>query len=312
MNLSKIAVIVAARDAQATIRKCLDSLLALDYPVYEVIVVDDGSKDNTPGILEEYKDKIKVITLRGNGPSAARNAASRQTQAEYLAFTDSDCIADRQWLKELLKGFSGQEAAACGGRQDVPADESEFGKDVFSFMRGSRFFTDYSRRSQGGVIEVRHNPSYNVMYRKDIFLREGGFLEGLWPGEDVELDYRLKIKGYKMIWNPDAIVYHYKPRDMVSFKKMMSRYGWAQGFLVRRYGFFRRIHLVPFISLSGFILWLAAGWNGSLIVLPAGTILALVFLLALSGFNLRTLRFLVLALLYWHLGFFRALAGFKR
>ena len=76
MNTPRIAVIVASRDAQATMKKCLDSLLALDYPDYEVIMVDDGSKDGTGRILGEYAERIKVITLKGEGPSAARNAAA--------------------------------------------------------------------------------------------------------------------------------------------------------------------------------------------------------------------------------------------
>ncbi len=312
MSLHKIAVIVAARDAQSTIKKCVDSLLALDYPDYEVIAVDDGSRDGTARILEGYADRIRIITLKGEGPSAARNAAARQTRAEFIAFTDSDCMVKPDWLKQLLKGFSDEAIAGVGGRQDVPPDESAFGRSVFRFMRESRFFTDYSRRSKGGILEVRHNPSYNVMYRKDIFLKEGGFLEGLWPGEDVELDHRLEMKGYGLFWNPEAIVYHYKPQDMASFRKMMSRYGWAQGFLVRKYGPFRRIHFVPFISLAGVILLILASGQRSALIFPLGLILGLVSLFAFSGFDSKVFYLLISALVYWHRGFLKAIAGSKR
>lgn len=260
MNTPTIAVIVAARDAQATMRKCLDSLLTLDYPGYEVIVVDDGSKDDTPRILEEYREKIKVITLKGNGPSAARNIASRQTQAEYVAFTDSDCVADRLWLKELIKGFQDSAVAGVGGSQRIPEDETRFGRDVFGFMKKSRFFIDYMGKNRDSLMSVRHNPSYNVMYRRDVFVKAGGFLEGLWPGEDVELDYRLTKQGHILKWNPKAFVFHYKPQTLSAFMKMMYRYGDAQGRLVRRYGIFRKVQMLPLVGFFLAVLFAAGLW----------------------------------------------------
>ena len=179
-------------------------------------------------------------------------------------------------------------------------------------MRESRFFTDYSRRGKGGMLEVRHNPSYNVMYRKNIFLKEGGFLEGLWPGEDVELDRRLKMKGYRLFWSPDALVYHYKPQDTASFRKMMSRYGWAQGFLVRKYGPFRRIHFLPFIILGGLFWFGLAAFQRPFFILPLGLICGAAFLFAVCGCDFKSFGFLINALFCWHWGFFRALAGLEK
>lgn len=251
MNTPRVAVIVAARDAQATMKQCLNALLVLDYPDYEIIVVDDGSKDNTPGILKEYSNRVRAITLTGRGPSAARNAAVRQTDAEYIAFTDSDCIVDRKWLHELLEGLSEYpRAVACGGRQELPKDASGFEEKVFLFMKKAGIISDYVRRSnERDIIEVRHNPSCNVLYKKDIFLKERGFLEGLWPGEDVEFDYRLEQGGNKLAYNPKAVVYHYRPKSFKSFLAMMYRYGFAQGRLVRKYGMFRKIHFLPIVGI---------------------------------------------------------------
>lgn len=299
MNTLKIAVIVAARDAQATIRKCLDSLLALDYPDYEVIVADDGSEDATPRILEEYRGRINIITLKGNGPSAARNISCGQTQAEYVAFTDSDCIADRLWLKELFEGFKDSSVAGVGGSQRIPEDETRFGRDVFAFMKKSRFFIDYMGKDKDGLVNVRHNPSYNVMYRRDIFVKAGGFLEGLWPGEDVELDYRLTRQGHILKWNPKAFVFHYKPQTLSAFLKMMYRYGDAQGRLVRRYGIFRKVQMLPFAGFFLAVLFAAGLWlNWPLALAAAFLSLAGLFVyfsgkpwLGLSG------------IIAWHLGY---------
>ena len=207
--------------------------------------------------------------MKGNGPSAARNIASRQTEAEYIAFTDSDCIADRLWLKELIKGFQDSAVAGVGGAQRVPEDETRFGRDVFVFMKKSRFFIDYMGKEKDVIISVRHNPSYNVMYRHDVFVKAGGFLEGLWPGEDVELDYRLTKQGHILKWNPKAFVYHYKPRSLKAFMKMMYRYGDAQGRLVRRYGIFRKVQMLPPVSFFIMVLFAAGLWLNWITALAA-------------------------------------------
>src|SRR5271157_724735 len=99
-----VSIIVAAKNAEKTIFKCVSSLLAVDYPEKEIIVVDDGSKDSSGIILEKFKNqKIKIIKTEGIGPSAARNMAIGKSSGDYIAFTDSDCIVDKDFITELLK-----------------------------------------------------------------------------------------------------------------------------------------------------------------------------------------------------------------
>jgi glycosyltransferase involved in cell wall biosynthesis len=90
-----ISVIVAEKNSARTIRQCLNSLLGLTYPRFEIIVVDDGSTDETGRILSEYSGKIRLIRLNsGQGPSSARNAAASQAKGDFIAFTDGDCVVD--------------------------------------------------------------------------------------------------------------------------------------------------------------------------------------------------------------------------
>lgn len=307
-----ISIVIPAKNAQATMRRCLDSVLRLNYPNFEIIVINDGSNDNTASILIDYKD-LEIINTKGIGPSAARNLALRKARGELIAFTDADCLVDRDWLKELRRGFEDfPEAAACGGRQELPSDATEFEKKIFLFMKKVGFITDYMRRARGErIVEVNHNASCCVMYRKDIFLKEKGFLEGLWPGEDVELDYRLKKKGYKIYFNPKAIVYHYRPKNLKKFLKMMYRYGWAQGFLVRKYGVFRRIQLLLIIFII-FGLLLITLWMfydnkiTSLLII----ILILETLLYFS-FNLILLFLGLTGIFFWHTGFIKGFINSK-
>jgi len=305
MDFPKIAVIIPAKDASRTIKKCLESVLNLDYPDYEVIVVDDGSSDITPRLLSQYKDKLKIITTQGIGPSAARNLAANQTQADYLAFTDSDCLVDSQWLRELYRGFlEYPKAVACGGIQRLPQDATKFEKAVFAFLKKAGFISDYMRPVKTSLIQkVGHNPCCNVIYRKETFIGEGGFLENFWPGEDVELDRRLALRRYRHAFNPAAIVYHYRPRNLKAFVAMMARYGVAQGCLLRRHGFFRTVQWFPFVSailLVSLVCIFFVRPVAAIIMVSCMFLFIMLYLRDIFIFSLGLCAFAV-----WHFGFIR-------
>lgn len=252
--IERICVIIPARGPAPTLSRCVASVLDCDYPDKEVIVIDDGISLKTLATLEAFHDRITIVHSGGRGPSHARNVAASKTRAAYLAFTDSDCIVDPRWLTALMDGFTRRpDAVSVGGIQEVSREAGAFEKAVFAFMRAVHFVADYARcpADQANLIEVEHNASCNVMYKRDVFLQEKGFREGLWPGEDVDLDYRLKEKDRVILFTASAVVYHEKPKTLGRFIKMMFAYGRAQGELVRIHGrLFRKIQLVPLVAFS--------------------------------------------------------------
>lgn len=133
-----MSIIVAVKDSQDTIKKCVDSLLALDFHSKEVIVVDDGSRESTGEILAGYAGQIiKVITNEYTiGPSESRNKGVGAARGEFVAFTDGDCIVDKGWLNELLAGFSQyRQAAACGGLKVFLVTRLILKKCVFVYVK---------------------------------------------------------------------------------------------------------------------------------------------------------------------------------
>jgi len=307
-----ISIIIPVKNGEKTIKKCLDSLKNLHYTNYEIIVIDDNSNDKTSEILSSYEG-IKVLKTSGVGPSNCRNLAIKQAKGEYLAFTDVDCLVHPDWLNELLKGFAEDKVISVGGDQQSPDDETKFGKLAQEFLKTVGFVSDYIKKGKTTIIETQHNPSCNVIYKKEIFSKIGGFLEELWPGEDVELDYRIKqLKQYKLKYNPLAIVYHYRPENLGAFCKMMKNYGWAQGFLVKKYGAYRAIHYEPI-----FLLILLLSFMGICIHhLNLGLVCSL---LPLFYFYLKTksikktlqfIRLLTMTIIYWNLGFVDALCNY--
>lgn len=99
-----VSVIVPVYNAQNTIGECVNSLLSLNYPKekLELILVNNASTDDTPSLLEEYGDKIKIFNERKREPSSARNKGIIKSNGEIITFTDSDCKVDKDWLKKIL------------------------------------------------------------------------------------------------------------------------------------------------------------------------------------------------------------------
>lgn len=303
----RISVIVAVYNCQNTISKCLESLCALDHPSYEVVVADDGSTDRTVELCAAFKE-VRVIRLDRGGPSRARNVAVRSARGTIVAFTDGDCIVDGRWLKELEKGFVGPDVVGVGGDQISPADESELGKRIQEFLKISGFVTSYVK-TDAVFRETNHNASCNSAYRKSVFEEIGGFDEAQFPGEDLELDLKLRRRGYRLIYNPAAIVGHYRPGTYREFSRMMRRYGAGEWHLVRKHGFFRIPDFEPFAAAAGLVIVLALfllhpdAWF--LVLLP-WPIIGFWFFLKTGNIG-RAFQFIVLFLIIlanWNWGFF--------
>ncbi len=245
MQLPSVTIVIPARNEESTIAKCLKSLSALEYPKskLELILFDDASADKTLDLMKKTKTGIatRIIAGKGQGPSKARNEAARVAKGELVAFTDADCIVDAKWIQKLASVFRGKDVSGAGGIQLVPKDETAFGKRVFKFLEKVGVLGEYVKRDSA-ILPADHNPTCNSIYRKSVLLGAGGFDEKLWPGEDVELDRRLVLSGKKLLFVPGAVVFHYRQQNLAQFSKMMHKYGWAQGFLVKKFGAFRRIH----------------------------------------------------------------------
>lgn len=303
-----VSIIVPSKDEEQYISKCIDSLLSQTYPEKEIIVINDGSTDSTWKILKRYGEKIKVIEKKGVGPSRARNEAIENASGSFIAFTDADCIAEKDWIEQLIGSFD-KDTYAVGGVQKAPEDSADFSLGVHAFFKTFGFVSDYFHGGKK-IREVEHNPTCNVMYRKEIFELNGKFREDLWPCEDLEFDIRLRKKGLVLKLNPQAVVYHYRPQRLWEFAIMMFRYGEAHGKLNGLHGFTQKIHFLPLI-----ITLIVAG--GILTRSISSDIFHLSTTIVLSAFlgfvfvrNLRVRRtvkvlglFLV-AIIFWNLGFF--------
>ena len=221
----RVSIVIPTKNSAKYLEKCLRSIQELDFPRedLEVIVVDGGSTDRTVEIARRYGCKI-LFESRGT-IAYARDLGARAASGEFVAFTDSDCVVDRNWIRELLSCFTDERVAAVGGPNLTPEDDSGFGKavgDVLEFLSkaGARYGFRASR-----VVEVHHNPTCNVMYRRGVLEEVGGFNHNLVTVDDEELDYRIRKRGYRILFTPRAVVYHYRRGSWRSFARMAYNYG---------------------------------------------------------------------------------------
>src|SRR4029079_1358194 len=119
----RVSSIVCSFNGGATLAQCLQSLCDVDYPDHEVILVDDGSTDNTREIAARFP-QVRTLHQSNQGLSMARNAGLHAATGEIVAYTDSDCFVDREWVGHLVAQLIATGAAAIGGPNLAPEDGS--------------------------------------------------------------------------------------------------------------------------------------------------------------------------------------------
>lgn len=214
----KISVVVCAYNAADTLDDCLQSLGALTYPNYEVILVNDGSRDRTEEIGRHY-GHVRVITTTNQGLSAARNTGLSAATGEIVAYTDADVRVDADWLTYLVQPFLNSDVVAAGGPNVVPPDDPWVAQCV--------------ARAPGGPTHVlfddrvaEHVPGCNIAVRRDALLAIGGFNPiYLRAGDDVDVCWRLQARGWKIGFAPAAHVWHHHRASVRAYWRQQVGYG---------------------------------------------------------------------------------------
>jgi len=233
-SFPEIIVVIPTYNSESTIKKCLDSIFKLDYPNFKVVIVDGHSKDNTIKIASKYNVEILFENI-GNRAGAC-NVAIEKFSDKFIAFTDADCVVEPNWLNELYKTINDSNDIGCAtGPNITPSDSSKFSKGVGivlgSFL-GSGFSTHAKIKNK--FIEVESAPGCNVLYRDGIFNKIGVFDTNLKTAEDADINYRLRKNGYRIIYNPNALVYHYRRPNSLKFFKKMYYYGIGRAKLIKK------------------------------------------------------------------------------
>jgi GT2 family glycosyltransferase len=248
----RISVVVCSYNGAATIGACCEALVALDYPDYEVIVVDDGSTDDTAEIAASYG--LRVISTENRGLSSARNTGWQASTGEIVAYTDDDAAPDRDWLAYLARSFLDGGHAGVGGPNVVPPNAGEVARCV-SKAPGNPTHVLLSDR------EAEHIPGCNCAFRHDALEAVGGFdARFRVAGDDVDLCWRIREQGWTLGFSPAAMVLHRPRGSIAAYWRQQRGYGRAEAQLERKWP---RRH-----NAAGYTTWRGTVYGGNL-PLPA-------------------------------------------
>ncbi len=219
----RVSVVVCTHNGAATLDQCLGSLAELDYPDYEVVVVDDGSTDATPAIVSRFP-AVRLIRQDHHGLSAARNAGLAASTGEIVAYTDDDCFADRNWLTHLVHQFQRTDAAAVGGPNLSPDD---------GWLPGC---VAASPGQPMHVLEsdqvAEHIPGCNMAFRREALAAINGFdIQFRKAGDDVDVCWRLQQAGQWITFAPGAFVWHHRRQGPRAYLRQQAGYGEAEALL---------------------------------------------------------------------------------
>lgn len=259
----RVSIIVCSYNGGKTLGDCLASLDQLNYPDYEIILVDDGSKDDTADIVRKFQidrtgkfgsggrplpDFVPIVQ-RNMGLSYARNAGAAAATGAVFAYTDSDCMPDADWLFYLIGTLLSGDYAGVGGPNISPPAVDW----VQAAVAGAPGGPAHVLLSD---VVAEHIPGCNMAFHRWAFESVGGFdTEYRKAGDDVDFCWRLQTSGQVIAFSPAAIVWHYRRFTLKAFRKQQEGYGEAESML-------RFKHLI-FFGPTGTIKWKGQIYGGA-------------------------------------------------
>lgn len=222
----RVSIIVPAYNEEVVLAPCLDSILDCGYPDLELIVVNDGSSDDTWGVMSAYTDpRVRLITKPNGGKGSALNAGIERASGEILIFVDADGLFTESTIPELLLAFRHDRVGAvCGNDQPVNLDRPQ--TRLLALM--THVGTGLTRRALALVGCLPIVAGNSGAFRADVVRQVGGFRTDT-VGEDLELTWRVQFAGWDVEFAPRALVLAEVPSTMRALWKQRVR--WQRGLI---------------------------------------------------------------------------------
>src|SRR5579885_583208 len=223
-----VSVVICAYNAERTMEACLKSLRELNYPNYEVVVVDDGSRDRTAEIAARFPE-FRLIRQPNKGLSVARNVGMHAARGEIIAYTDSDCVVDPHWLTLMVGAMVANGFDACGGPNYAPHEEARIAACVSASPGAPCQVLTAEDRAE-------HLAGCNMVFRKAVLQRIGGFdPQFTAAGDDVDICWRALEAGFVLGFCPAAFVWHFRRNTVSAYYNQQRGYGKAEAMLYFKY-----------------------------------------------------------------------------
>jgi len=261
-----VSVIIPAYNRKDELKELLAALdrQTIEPGQFEIIVIDDGSTDDTlfhlASLVKSGKENLVFQRQENQGPGAARNHGMELARGEIFAFTDSDCRPLPGWLEQLLKPFADRRVGAVGGAEEYDEHGTVMQQAIHISM--TSFLTTGGIRGTAGKKLTRYYPrTFNMAISREAFNRAGGFKQlGHGPiyGEDIDLSIRIEKAGLDLVFNEGAKVFHRRRDSLRGVFKQVLKMGAARAMLARLHPEMTGLlHLAPAAGVAVLALTLA-------------------------------------------------------
>jgi len=255
----------------------------LDHSLFELIISDDGSTDDTAVVIDTWREKIdfslRYLTQDNQGPGAARNHGLAECTGKLIMFIDSDCEAHQSWVETIYSAYQLDEFDACGGPDSAKSDFTPIQKAIDFSM--TSFLTTGGMRGHSDKMMAKFYPrSHNMALKRSLYEKIGGF-GSLRHGQDIELSHRIHKSGARVKFMKDAIVYHRRRTTLKKFFRQVFNWGVARINLGKiDSAMLEPIHFIPSIAILMIITIITGAFFNSQVYLPVLAIGIGLFLLA--------------------------------
>jgi len=223
----RVSVVVCSYNGARTIRDTLAALARVEYPDFEVIVVNDGSTDATAAIAREHA--VRLISTENRGLSSARNTGWRAASGEIVAYIDDDAYPDPHWLHYLAYAFMSGDWVGVGGPNIAPPGDGEIADCIANAPGGPVHVLVGDR-------EAEHIPGCNMAFRRDALEAVGGFdARYRAAGDDVDLCWRLLARGWRIGFHAGAMDWHHRRNSIAMYWRQQQGYGKAEALLEEKW-----------------------------------------------------------------------------
>lgn len=224
----KVSVVIPVYNDNR-IGRCLESLAkqSLDKRFFEIIVIENGTKGRYLEICEKYG--ARYFNMQQKSMPLARKVGLSESQGEIVMFTDADCVANPDWIENMINAFKNKNYVGLGGKIErcFPKTKTEiYGKNVGLGQTELLYLQ---------ILDKPYVVFANAAFRKYEILKVGGFDEELLSGSDVDLCWKLGLANYKIGICKNAIVFHENRKNAIEYFKIYFRYAVYQSLLFKKY-----------------------------------------------------------------------------
>lgn len=272
-----LSLIIPVYNRPQEVDELLQSLTKQSQKDFEVIIVEDGSKERSDAIVESYSDRLPLsyFYIPNGGPGQARNFGATKATGDYFIVLDSDCILPPDYISSVMRELEDTKADAFGGPDKASEHFTPIQKAINYSM--TSFFTTGGIRGGKKKIDKFYPRSFNMGVRKEVYEKLGGFSR-IRFGEDIDFSIRIYKGGYKVRLFPSAWVYHKRRTDWKKFYRQVYNSGIARINLYLKYpDSLKAVHLLPAIFTIGVLSCVILGFFHYLFFFPVVLFSLMVF-----------------------------------